>query len=194
MVNETKKPAKIIRNRFVFTAVFAAMIAVSSFILIPLPGFPVPLVLKNLFIVLAGAILGSFYGAVAVLIFITAGILGIPVFVIPGLAVFSTPLGGYIIGYFLASLVTGLICGLPKTSEKNFNAFVLLRLIAASLLGFSLIIICGVLYMMRLNSMSFTTALIAGALPYLAGDFIKLAICIPLALKLRPIAARYINE
>ncbi|MCL2185098.1 MAG: biotin transporter BioY [Treponema sp.] len=192
MVN--KISTRTLRNRYVFTAVFAAMIAVSGFIIIPLPGIPVPLVLKNLFIVLSGTILGSFYGAVAVFIFIIAGILGIPLFVLPGVAVFSTPLGGYIIGYFFASLIAGLICGLPKTSEKKVTALFLIRLIIASFLGFIVILICGVLYMMRLNSMSFIAAFSAGALPYLIGDFIKLLISIPLALKLRPIAARYINE
>jgi len=194
MVNKTKLSLKTARNRYVFTAVFAAMIAVSGFIIIPLPGSPVPLVFKNLFVVLAGTILGSYYGAVSLSIFIIAGIIGVPVFVVPGLAAFSTPLGGYIIGYFFASLIAGLICGLPKTSEKKIKAFFLFRLIIASLAGFLIIISCGVFFLMRLNSMSFIAAFSAGALPYLLGDFIKLAISIPLALKLRPIVARYINE
>ena len=183
-----------IRNRYVFTAVFAAMIAVSSFLIIPLPGIPIPIVLKNLFIVLSGIILGSFYGGLSVLIFILAGVIGIPVFVIPGgFAVFTTPLGGYIIGYFLASLCAGLICGLPKVTEKKISAFFLARLIIASFLAFLIILICGVVFMMRLNSMTFASAMAAGFLPFVIGDLIKFAISIPLALKLRPIAARYLN-
>ncbi len=66
MVNE-KISLKITRNRYVFTAVFAAMIAVSGFFIVPLPG-GVPIVLKNMFIVLSGTVLGSFYGGLAVLI------------------------------------------------------------------------------------------------------------------------------
>jgi len=189
MVNINRK----IKNRLVFAAFFAALIAVSQFFIIPLPG-GVPIVLKNLFVVLAGTVLGSFYGGVSLLIFIAAGVLGAPVFVIPGPAAFNTPLGGYIIGYFFASLTAGLICGLPKISEKKTTLFFTLRLTLASILGFSIIIFCGVFFMSRLLSISFKAALIAGCLPYIPGDLIKLAISIPLALKLRPIAARYLND
>jgi len=184
---------RITRNRYVFALFFAAMIAVSHFFIIPLPG-GVPIVLKNLFVVLAGTILGSFYGGLSLLIFIAAGLLGAPVFVIPGPGAFATPLGGFIIGYFIASLASGLICGIPKTSEKKLNFFLIIRISIASFLGFAIIIACGVLYVMRLNSISFTAAMITWCLPFIPGDLIKLAICIPLTLKLRPIAARYINS
>jgi len=186
------KTFRIIRNRNVFAAVFAALIAVSGFFIIPLP-IGLPIVLKNLFVVLAGTVLGSFYGGITVLIFIIAGLLGIPVFVIPGPGAFNTPLGGYIIGYFFGSLIAGLICGLPKLCEKNIKFLFILRLSLGSFIGFLLILVCGSLYMMWLNSMSFSAAIITGILPFLPGDLIKLVISIPLALKLRPIAARYIN-
>jgi biotin transport system substrate-specific component len=183
----------IIRNRYIFAAVFAALTAVSGFFIIPLPG-GVPIVLKNMFVVLCGTVLGSFYGGIAILIFICAGLVGIPVFVIPGgPGVFLTPLGGYILGYFAASLCAGLVCGLPKVREKKITLFNLLRVSAASFLGFALILICGSLYLSRLNSMPLTAAFSAGIIPFIIGDIFKLAVCIPLSLKLRPIAARYIN-
>jgi biotin transport system substrate-specific component len=183
----------IIRNRYIFAAVFAALTAVSGFFIIPLPG-GVPIVLKNMFVVLCGTVLGSFYGGIAILIFICAGLVGIPVFVIPGgPGVFLTPLGGYILGYFAASLCAGLVCGLPKVSEKKITLFLLLRVSAASLLGFALILVCGSLYLARLNSMPLSAAFSAGVIPFVIGDIFKLVISIPLALKLRPIAARYIN-
>jgi len=180
------------RNRFVFAAMFSALIAVSSFIVIPFGS--VPIVLKNLFVVLSGTILGGVYGGTALLIFIIAGLLGAPVFVVPGPGAFLTPLGGYIIGYFLASLTAGLICGIPKVPEKKIKLLFVFRLSLASFLGFAVILICGVFYLMRLNSMSFGAAFIAGALPYIPGDLIKLAVSVPLALKLRPIAARHIGS
>ena len=184
---------KLERNRYVFAAVFAAMIAVSGFLIVPLPG-GVPIVLKNLFVVLSGTVLGSFYGGIAVLILIAAGLLGIPVFVIPGgPGVFLTPLGGYITGYFIASLCAGLVCGLPKVNEKKIKAAFAIRLGIASFSGFLLILLCGVFYMMFLNSISFKAALTAGLVPFILGDSIKFAVSIPLALGLRPVAARYIN-
>ena len=184
---------KAIRNRSVFTAFFAALIAVSGFLILPLPG-GIPIVLKNLFVVLSGLILGNFYGSIAILIFLAAGIIGLPVFVIPGgPGVFLTPLGGYLIGYFVGSLAAGLISGLPETNEKKIKLGHCIRLGIAATAGFSLILICGAVYLMVLNSLSLKAALAAGIIPFLPGDLIKLAISIPLALKLRPIAARYIN-
>jgi len=183
---------KTIRNRIIFSAVFAALVAVSGFIIIPLPG-GIPLVIKNLFVVLSGTVLGSFYGGISLLIFIGAGLLGAPVFIIPGPGAFSTPLGGYIIGYFIGSLIAGIICGLPNINEKKIKISFVIRLSLASFSGFALILLCGTLYMMRLNSLSFSAAFMAGIIPYIPGDLIKLVISIPLVLKLRPIAARYIN-
>jgi len=185
---------QITRNRYVFAAVFAAMIAVSNFFQIPTP-IGVPIVLKNMFVVLSGTVLGNFYGGIAALILIAAGLIGIPVFVIPGgIGVFNTPLGGYILGYFAASLSAGMVCGLPKINEKKIRIALLIRLCIASFLGFSLILVCGSLYMMFLKSMTLKAAFLAGTVPFIIGDLIKLAISIPLALALRPIAARYINN
>jgi len=182
---------KSIRLRLVFAAVFAAMIAVSNFFQIPTP-IGVPIVLKNMFVVLSGTVLGSFYGGIAVLILIVAGLIGIPVFVIPGgIGVFNTPLGGYIIGYFVASLCAGLVCGLPKISEKKIRPVPLIRICIASFLGFALILVCGSLYMMFLKSMTLKAAFIAGTVPFIIGDIIKFALSIPLAIALRPISARY---
>jgi biotin transport system substrate-specific component len=182
------------RNRFVFAAVFAALIAVSNFFQIPTP-IGVPIVLKNMFVVLSGTILGSFYGSLAVLILITAGLIGIPVFVIPGgFGVFNTPLGGYIIGYFTASLCAGLVCGLPVISERKIRPVPFIRVCIGSFLGFTLILFCGSFYMTFLNSMTLKAAFLAGTAPFVFADTIKFALSIPLALALRPIAARHINN
>jgi biotin transport system substrate-specific component len=188
------KISKSVRNRFVFAAVFAALIAVSNFFQIPTP-LGVPIVLKNMFVVLSGTILGSFYGGFAVLILIAAGLIGVPVFVIPGgIGVFNTPLGGYIIGYFIASLCAGLICGLPKISERKFNPFPFIRVCIGSLLGFAMILVCGSFYLTFLKSMTFKAAFMAGTAPFIIADTVKYMFSIPLTIALRPIAARYIND
>ncbi|MCL1992931.1 MAG: biotin transporter BioY [Spirochaetes bacterium] len=186
-------PAKITRTRYVFAALFAALIAVSSFLVIPLPVGIVPIVLTNLFVVLSGLVLGGLYGGLATLIFLTAGLLGFPVLVIPGPGAFLTNLGGYLIGYLLGSLCAGLICGLPSISEKSVSRGRLLRVCAAAFAGFAIILLCGAFYIMLLNSISFHSALLIGVVPFLIGDALKLAAAVPVALKLRPIAARYIN-
>jgi biotin transport system substrate-specific component len=192
------KISKSVRNRLAFSAVFAALIAVSNFFQIPTP-LGVPIVLKNMFIVLSGTILGNFYGGFSVLILIAAGLIGIPVFVIPGgIGVFNTPLGGYITGYLIASLCAGLVCGLPKINERKIKPVPFIRVCIGSFLGFALILACGSLYMMLLKfskePMTLKAAFLAGTAPFIIADIIKFALSIPLALALRPIAARYINN
>jgi len=189
-----KISGKILRNRYVFAAVFAALIAVSGFFRVPVPGSLVPVVLKNLFVVLSGTVLGGIYGGVSIIIFLAAGLIGIPVFVISGgPAIFLTPLGGYLIGYFLGSLAAGLVCGLPNLTDKKLQPIMVIRICLGSFLGFALIDFCGVFYMMFLNSLTFKAALFAGLVPYIPGDLVKLVLSVPLALGLRPIAARYLN-
>jgi biotin transport system substrate-specific component len=188
------KNNKSVRNRFVFAAVFAALIAVSNFFQIPTP-LGVPIVLKNMFVVLSGTILGSFYGGTAVLVLIVAGLIGIPVFVIPGgIGVFYTPLGGYIIGYFIASLCAGLVCGLPKITERKIRPVSFIKVCIGSFFGFALILVCGSLYMTLLKPMTLKAAFLAGTAPFVIADTIKFAFSIPLTIALRPIAARYINN
>ncbi len=143
-----RKKTNLLRNRPVFSALFAAIIAVSGFFAIPgiLPG--VPIVLKNLFVVLSGTVLGGWYGGLSIVIFLAAGLIGLPVFVLPGgPGVFLTSLGGYLIGYFIASLAAGLISGKPRQSEKKITAGLCLRLALASFAGFFLIDLCGALYL-----------------------------------------------
>ena len=192
----SKKPnSSARRNQAIFAALFAALIAVSSFFVIPLPGLFIPVVLKNMFIILSGLLLGGGGGSAAVLIFLAAGIIGVPVFVIPGgIAAFASPIGGYLAGYLAGSLIAGLIAGQPRIEEKKITIRNTTRITIAALAGFATILLCGTLYLMRVHSLSLKEALAAGALPFIPGDTIKCIISIPLALKLRPITARYIRR
>jgi biotin transport system substrate-specific component len=95
---------------FVFIALFAALIAVSGFISIPL-SFGVPIVLQNMMILLAGLLLGPVRGFLAVLLFLAAGAIGLPVFAggTSGFARFFGVSGGYLYGYLIIPVVAGLI-------------------------------------------------------------------------------------
>ena len=63
----------------VFTALFAALSAACAFIAIPLPGTPIPIVLQNMMVVLSGMLLGPVMGTASTLLFIAAGLLGLPI-------------------------------------------------------------------------------------------------------------------
>ncbi|MDR0823267.1 MAG: biotin transporter BioY [Endomicrobium sp.] len=182
-------------------ALFAALIVVSCFIAIPAGALGIPIVLQNMMVILSGLLLGGARGAVAVGLFIVLGALGLPIFSggRGGLAVLLSPTGGFIAGYFFGALAAGLIAGKPTVSKKSFQYT---RIALAAIIGFALIYCFGTVRIMHLimqkQNMSiaaaFERALPMAVIPFIIGDLIKLIVLIPLAVKLRPISARYINK
>lgn len=87
-------------------ALFAALIAIGTFIRIPTP--LLPLTLQTLFVVLAGLTLGPRRGAGAVTIYVTAGLVGAPVFTQgggPGYVL--NPTFGYIVAFIAGAWAAG---------------------------------------------------------------------------------------
>ncbi len=86
-------------------------IALSAQIAIPLPFSPVPITGQTLAVLLVGALLGSQRGVLAVLVYLTEGFAGLPVFSggTAGLARLAGPTGGYLVGLLAAAFITGLL-------------------------------------------------------------------------------------
>lgn len=173
-------------TRISLTALFAALIAGGTFIAVPLPFSPVPIVLQNLFVVLAGLVLGPARGAAAAGLYLLAGALGLPVFAgaVGGAAHFLGPTGGFLAGYFFAALAAGLVAGAPKPGKPA----PLFRLVLASVCGFLLVFVPGLLWLYRLTG-SWAAAFAAGFFPFIAGDAVKAFIAVTAASRLRRAAA-----
>ena len=87
-------------------ALFAALIAVGTFVKIPTP--LLPLTLQTLFVVLAGLVLGEKLGAVAAGIYAAAGLMGLPVFAAGGgIGYLLNPTFGYILSFIAGAWVAG---------------------------------------------------------------------------------------
>ena len=65
-------------RRTVQASLFAALIAAGAFLAVPIG--PVPIVLQNMFVLLAGLLLGPRWGLAGVGIYLLAGAIGLPVF------------------------------------------------------------------------------------------------------------------
>lgn len=91
------------------TAIMAAVIVVCTFISVPTP-FGVPYTLQTLGVMLAGYILGSKKGAVAVLVYLILGAVGLPVFssFTGGIGMLTGPTGGFLLGFILLALCCGV--------------------------------------------------------------------------------------
>ncbi|MCR5754240.1 MAG: biotin transporter BioY [Acetatifactor sp.] len=91
----------------VYIAVFAALIAICSWISIPAA---VPFTLQTFAVFLAAALLGGKRGTLSVLVYILLGAIGIPVFAgfSGGVGVLFGTTGGYIIGFIFSALIMWL--------------------------------------------------------------------------------------
>ncbi len=95
-------------NMITRTALFAAVIAVSAFIRIPVG--PVPLTLQSTAVLVAGYCLGPVQGASATGIYTIVGLAGVPVFASGGgPAYVFNPTFGYILGFTVCAWLTGFL-------------------------------------------------------------------------------------
>ena len=177
-------------KKIVFTALFAALTAVCGFISIPVPGTPIPIVLQNMLVVLTGLMLGPVWGVAATVLFLAAGALGLPVFSggTGGVARLIGPTGGFLYGYALATLAAGLIAQRPKYGVR----IPVLRLVLATVLGFVVMYIPGVLHFMRVMDKTFSQTMTLCVVPYIPGDIVKMVVAVLLSSKLRTAASSYI--
>jgi hypothetical protein len=115
-MNETVAGKRRTTVSITLTALFAALIAAGTFISIPLPFTPVPVVMQNLFSLLAGLVLGPMLGAASVALYLIAGLIGAPVYAgaTSGIARLLGPTGGFLFGYLLSAFVAGLLSGRPR--------------------------------------------------------------------------------
>lgn len=163
----------------VYTALFVALIAMGAFIAIPLG--PVPIVLQNMFVLLAGIILGPVWGLACVGIYLLIGFAGLPVFAggTSGIGKLFGPTGGYLLGYLPAVFITGAI---SKGLKKSITADVL-----AMITGTIIIYAIGVPWLKMAFSLSWQKAIAAGMIPFLIGDGLKIAAAAFMAKKIRPL-------
>ncbi|MGH2469300.1 MAG: biotin transporter BioY, partial [Chloroflexota bacterium] len=113
---------------------FALLVAVCARIAIPLPFTPVPFTLQPLAVALAGLLLGSKLGSLALLEYVLIGFAGAPVFAggTGGLLYpASTGTLGYLLAYPAAAWITG------RMAERSSGRFVALLL--AGLAGLAVV-------------------------------------------------------
>lgn len=175
----------------VFTALFAALTAAGTFIAVPLPVSPVPIVLQNLFALLSGLVLGPMLGGAAVGLYLLVGALGLPVFAGAkgGVALFFGPTGGYLLGYALAALAAGLVAGRPRVGTKT----PLWRIALAVGAGLAAVYIPGLLRLKMVIGKEWPAVLAAGLFPFIIGDLIKAVLAVLVAPRLRRAAAEHLD-
>ncbi|MGM0409697.1 MAG: biotin transporter BioY [Bacillota bacterium] len=155
-------------------SIMAALTAVGAFIIIPLPGSPVPVTLQLLFTFLAGGLLGSKGGFYSQLIYLLLGAAGLPIFAggIGGIGALVGPSAGYIYGFLIAGYIAGL--GQKKFMKKAIYNFI----------GLLIVYLLGTIVLKLNTGFTFAKAFSAGVLPFIPGDILKVFLAAYLTAKI----------
>lgn len=156
----------------------AALIAVAAQIQIPM--IPVPMTMQTFAVLLVAATLGFSRGAASTALYLALGAFGLPVFAGAAALKAAMPTLGYLIGFVLAAAVIGFL------AEKGFTKNPL-KLALAFTAGSLVIYGSGVIGLMAILGIDFSTALSVGVVPFLFGDAVKAVLAaalLPLAWKL----------
>jgi biotin transport system substrate-specific component len=143
---------------------------------IPLPWSPVPITGQTFAALLAGVLLGRWWGGISLAIYAGLGAAGVPWFSgwSGGVGYLAGPTGGYIIGFILAALFIGHFTD-TYVRSRSFLSMLAIMLFA----NFVLIYVPGLLQLrLWLKSVTgepvtFTTLLKMGAIPFVPGDITK---------------------
>lgn len=165
-------------------AMFTAFISVMAFIPpIPLPFMPVPIVLQNIGIILAGCLLGYKRGTLSVVIFLLLVAIGLPLLSggRGGLGVFFGPSAGYLFGYPVVTFLIGLFI------DKRWNKLTFTYALSVNIIiGVLLLNIIGGYVMGEFMHVSLVKRYIFAA-GFLPGDIIKAILATMLLFSLKKV-------
>jgi biotin transport system substrate-specific component len=161
-----------------YSSLFVALIAAGAFLAIPIG--PVPIVLQNMFVLLAGIILGPKWGLASVGVYLFIGACGLPVFANgqAGIGIIFGPLGGYLMGYLPAVFITGLIA---RNKQKKM-IFDIIAMVTGSVIVYA----AGIPWLKIVMNLPWTKALALGMYPFIIGDILKIIAACFIAKNVRP--------
>jgi biotin transport system substrate-specific component len=153
---------------------------VAAQVSIPLPFTAVPLTLQPTVVLLGGLALGSRLGSASQILYLAAGIAGLPVFAAsavlpPGPLRLLGPTGGYLMAYPIAALITGYL------AERGFDRKYVTSIVAM-LAGLLVIYTAGVTWLALFAragdtaASGLSAAFLAGVYPFVVPDLIKVAV------------------
>jgi biotin transport system substrate-specific component len=146
-------------------------VALCAQVSIPLPFTPVPLSGQTLGVLLTGALLGPRLGALALLLYLVEGAIGLPFYAGGGSGweVLRGATAGYLAGFVLAAALVGWLAA--RGWDRRVGSTVLMMA-----LGNLVIYALGVGWLAYGVGLGLGDALAKGLLPFLLGDALKIAL------------------
>jgi len=167
----------------------AALTGLLAQLRIQLPWSPVPITGQTLGVLLAGVLLGKWWGGISLTIYAGLGLAGLPWFqnFSSGLAYLSGPTGGYIVGFILAALFLGYFTD-KYIRSRSFSVMLGLMLFASLILVYvpGLLQLGLWLNLVKGQPATFNELLMMGAVPFIAGDVTKAVVAALIARGITP--------
>ncbi len=165
-----------IPKKLIFAFGMAALTGLLAQVRFYIPWSPVPITGQTFAVLLAGVLLGRWWGGASLAIYAGLGAVGLPWFAgwAGGIGVFAGPTGGYLTGFILAALFLGYFTD-KYIRSRSFFSMLGLMLFAS----FVLIYVPGLLQLglwlnlVKGEPVAFTTLLGMGAIPFIVGDITK---------------------
>jgi biotin transport system substrate-specific component len=147
----------------------ALLIFLTARISFPLPGSPVPFTMQTFGILVVGGALGLRRGAVAAILYVALGVVGLPFFAEGrgGLQVIWGATGGYLIGFIVAATLVGRLAELGWDRRLG-------GALGATLLGTLVIYAVGVPWLAVVTGLPADEAIKTGLLQFVIADTLKL--------------------
>lgn len=147
---------------------FAMLTALAAQVRIPIPGTGVPMTLQGLAVLLTGFCLGFVPAVLAMLLYVAAGVAGLPVFAPASVGLYGVT-GGYIFGFVLGAGAVSVIRGRSRGAG---------RLFLAGAVGTAVIFAAGVAWQVGGFDVPISQALRLGVLPFLPKAAAQLAVAV----------------
>lgn len=183
------------------TAMFTAITAVLSQIAIPIG--PVPISCSLIAVYLTGLLLSPKLAVLSQVVYLLLGAVGVPVFANfgAGIAKLAGPTGGYLVVYPVLALGISLAMRLydKKIADKQSKskaalgkrvAFLAVTLTLALVLCYA----TGTIWFVLYSGASFQKALSLTVIPFIAGDIVKIILCVILTISLRPLFLKTVKK
>ena len=152
---------------------FVGSLALWASAKVSIPFYPVPMTMQTFVVLVTGMTYGWKLGGATVLLYLTEGALGLPVFSgtperAIGLAYMIGPTGGYLAGFLVSAVTVGWL------AERGWDRNVL-KSLAAMTIGTSLIFLCGLAWLGTLSGWD-KSILTLGLTPFIFGAILKIAL------------------
>ncbi len=158
---------------------FAMATGLLAQVRIPLFFTPVPITGQTFAVLMAGIILGSRFGTLSQMLYVGIGLAGMPGFSggTGGIASLAGPTGGYLIGFVVAAYFIGFMTERFK-GTRNLVPLMGLMFIANFMIIYGLGLLQLKIWFSFFfhNPKTWAATFSMGALPFIAGDMVKIAV------------------